>query len=248
MTDPARSIEPQALPNSTLRLLLIRHAESEMNTTPHLIGGRSLETPLTKLGKAQAKALGEYLTTAEVTGCPLYGMKYKLEPDLFACSTAERALQTAEPLKCWFGTSWPKLEPHEALLEYSAGQWEHRPRTLYEDPEVKAQMLQGGRYFCPPGGESQEIAGKRMFNFIHKRFPVQDPHNRTAVLISHGVAIKALLWTQLFPLGGSGSVHLVSCIHNTGVTILTRTGGQWSIETLNNCTHLDLLKGDPPKE
>ena len=44
-----------------VRVLLIRHAESEANTAPELVGGRSNHVRLTPLGRAQAKALGQRL-------------------------------------------------------------------------------------------------------------------------------------------------------------------------------------------
>jgi broad specificity phosphatase PhoE len=36
------------------KVVFVRHAESVMNTLPHIIGGRSNETPLTERGHAQA--------------------------------------------------------------------------------------------------------------------------------------------------------------------------------------------------
>ena len=44
-----------------LRLLLVRHAESEANLAAHLIGGRSNDARLTPCGRAQAERLGERL-------------------------------------------------------------------------------------------------------------------------------------------------------------------------------------------
>ena len=44
-----------------LRLLLVRHAESEANLAAHLIGGRSSDARLTPCGRAQAARLGERL-------------------------------------------------------------------------------------------------------------------------------------------------------------------------------------------
>lgn len=38
------------------KIVFVRHAESLMNTQPHIIGGRSNDSPLTERGHAQAGA------------------------------------------------------------------------------------------------------------------------------------------------------------------------------------------------
>jgi broad specificity phosphatase PhoE len=44
-----------------LRILFIRHAESQANTTPDIIVGRQAESKLTQLGKEQSQLLGQRL-------------------------------------------------------------------------------------------------------------------------------------------------------------------------------------------
>ena len=61
----------------------MRHAQSESNTTPHLIGGRQNSVLLTELGERQAIERGR-------------AMKHQLiKPNIVAVSPAVRAQQTA---------------------------------------------------------------------------------------------------------------------------------------------------------
>ena len=64
-------------------LYFMRHAQSEFNTTPHLIGGRQNSVPLTELGERQAIERGR-------------AMRHQLiKPNIVAVSPAVRAQQTA---------------------------------------------------------------------------------------------------------------------------------------------------------
>lgn len=64
-------------------IYLIRHAQSEMNLNPHIVGGRSNHTPLTLFGEKQAKELGEIIS------------KSGLIPDFVFSSGAVRTNETA---------------------------------------------------------------------------------------------------------------------------------------------------------
>lgn len=69
--------------NVCTEIHFIRHAESTLNAKPELIGGRSPASPLTALGKRQARALGVHLRSS--------GMDF----DAVYSSPLERAKQTA---------------------------------------------------------------------------------------------------------------------------------------------------------
>ena len=64
-------------------IYFIRHAESVMNTTPEIVGGRSNHTPLTEKGKHQSQELGRRLVNLNI------------QPEFVYSSPAVRTQQTA---------------------------------------------------------------------------------------------------------------------------------------------------------
>lgn len=92
--------------NVCTEIHFIRHAESTMNAKPELIVGRSPASPLTALGKRQARALGVHLRSS--------GMDF----DAVYSSPLERAKQTAYTL-CQvmdgIGIEHATIAPHVSL-------------------------------------------------------------------------------------------------------------------------------------
>ena len=86
-----------------MRVLLIRHGESQMNTRSDLVGGFSPQTPLTETGAAQARALGEHL------------VREGIAIDLAYTSTAVRARETARIALSAVGHGEPRID--ERLAE-----------------------------------------------------------------------------------------------------------------------------------
>ena len=86
-----------------LDLYLIRHAESDMNNSNHLIGGRSNDTPLTKRGMSQAKLLGWRLKSDGIQFDKVYS------------STALRANTTAQIVSGIVGYQLEKIVLSEQL-------------------------------------------------------------------------------------------------------------------------------------
>ena len=92
-----------------VRLVLVRHAESEAN-----IGGRwqgQGDSPLSERGKSQARALAERIA------------RVGLQPDLVVCSDLRRASETA---RAAFGDA---VEVDPLWREIDVGQWEGKTRA-----------------------------------------------------------------------------------------------------------------------
>lgn len=158
----------------------IRHGESEMNTTPHLICGRSNHTPLTSIGAAQAEACGKALR------------KLGIMPDAVYTSPAVRTQHTAQltlrTLRC---SLTPHISPH--LQELHQGAWEGKVRAHFYTPITLAKVAIQGKDFAAPGGESMRQVGERMAAWLNQavRTARQQQH-ATILVFGHGMAIKCL--------------------------------------------------------
>lgn len=157
----------------------IRHAESEMNTTPHIIGGRSNYTPLTPLGHQQAEA------------CGLALQKLRITPDVVYSSPAVRTQQTA-------ATVIDILQYHSKpiiaseLQELDQGRWEGKLRAHFYTPATLIQVATQGKHFAAPDGESMQVVGERMFTWLMQTARIARQQHTTVLAFSHGMAIKCL--------------------------------------------------------
>ena len=172
-------------------LYFMRHAQSESNTTPHLIGGRQNSVPLTELGERQAIERGR-------------AMKHQLiKPNIVAISPAVRAQQTAR-LALGEMNYHGKVYIDPDLQELSQGEFEGQVRDEVWTAEREAEAALLGKDYALPGGESVAALGKRMYaaarrldglaqqseyarSYDHMYLP---PH---ALAVTHEMAIKALV-------------------------------------------------------
>jgi broad specificity phosphatase PhoE len=124
-----------------IRLLFVRHGESQMNTSAHLLGGQHNHVPLTQKGINQATLLGRRLLFDRTTFDHVYS------------STAVRAVTTAEiALKHGGSVVAPdsiKVEQSASLLEQDQGDWEGMHRKDVYTAEVHQEMLDLVRTHIP---------------------------------------------------------------------------------------------------
>ncbi len=160
--------------------LFIRHGETEMNTHPDLIGGRSSHTPLTERGRKQATKLGEYLLSND---------QY-LEPVAIYSSPAIRAVATGLIACAEAGLDTLPIIQDERLLEVSQGDYEgllkkdvynDESRALYELDELHGKL---------PTGESILDAQLRKLYFIHEKH--EEHPDGLVIVFGHGLAIRSL--------------------------------------------------------
>ena len=201
-------------------LYLIRHAESALNVTPHLVGGRSNEAHLTDEGVLQATRLGEFL------------LNERIEPISVYSSPARRTLETAHhtldamKLKMTIITDDP-------LQELDQGEFVGLDRSAVYTSEVLQEIAVKGKDFKAPGGESMNEAGARMKDWADS-LPVT---NGVIFGFAHGVAIRCFIstlenWTH--------AQTNESYLANTSITRLDRVNGAW---------HLTYFGKDPqPKQ
>jgi broad specificity phosphatase PhoE len=230
----------------------VRHAQSELNLHGNLIGGSSVEIPLTEKGESQATVLGEYFA------------KNGVHFDEAYCSTAVRTQQTAK--FCFKAMSCQMLwHCHEELSEQSLGDWEKKLRSLiYERSEVKLNYKYNNWKFIPGDeikGESQKQVGQRMANWIKQIVLSSDNMDieKNIVVFSHGSAIKNMLatlfksdpnWKRYVPEFKEGE-HIEEknpkfnnaskqSIENASITQVQYADGNFFLLNINEFPHLKL--------
>ena len=158
-------------------LYLARHAETVYNAGARM-QGHMAHTPLTRVGIAQAEAMGAAL--AEHFGPDA-------DIDIWA-SPAGRTLQTVAIIAEHLGRDFFDVRTDPRLLEIDVGRWEGR---RYADivaeqgpivcPEVRAFNV------IPPDGEYYPAIATRLQAWLGDLAP-----ERTALVISHGITLRVL--------------------------------------------------------
>ncbi|PYO23345.1 MAG: hypothetical protein DMD88_04075 [Candidatus Rokuibacteriota bacterium] len=159
-----------------VRLLLVRHGESEWNRVRRFQGAN--DVGLSDVGRAQAEALG----------C---AVKRGYRVAVAYVSPMRRALETAELALA--GTTIPRV-PLPDLRELSLGEWEGRTvdevRALEGDPYhawVRAPLD------CPPpGGEALPEVCARVRRAID-RIGARHRHDDDVLVVAHGGVISVYL-------------------------------------------------------
>lgn len=206
---------------ASAELYLIRHGESEMNTSAHLIGGRSNETPLTTKGIEQASLLGQYL------------LRNNIMPDHVFASPALRTVQTAR-----YALDAMNLDIQPTIVdeiqEMDQGDYVGRQRAEVYTPETLKQIEKHGKDFKLPGGESMNDTGNRMLEWLNRHVPTNDDE-RTFVF-GHGMAIRTLASTIH---DWSHTETYQSVTDNTSLSLFVHDGNKWQLHTLGATPHFD---------
>ena len=213
----------------SVKLLLIRHGESEMNTSPELICGRSNSSELTNRGWEEALVLGARLK------------KLGIQPDEIYSSPAVRTIQTANiTLEQMDLTEKPVERPE--LLEISMGEWTGQERKIIYTPRQLAEIEEKKSDFRPPGGESQRDVERRMAKFVDELVTNGGKENATILVFTHGIAIRCLLrW--VLDAGPVAVLH--TSLANTSITELEYKASArgdfagWHLKRMNDSAHLE---------
>ena len=154
-------------------ILLARHGQSEDNGPPQRFSG-SRDTPLSELGREQARALAE---TVEDAGL-----------EAIWTSALLRARETAEIVGERVGLV-PRVD--ERLAESHRGRWEGRMVSDLEreEPEAWAAWQRAGAGYRFPGGESLEEHQRRALAALDAVRAGPLP----ALVVCHGGTIRVIL-------------------------------------------------------
>jgi len=206
-----------------MRLIIVRHGESEMNTSG-IIQGALSKSDLTTLGREQATKLADRLSNIKI--------------DAAFVSPLDRARQTAEIILAKHSDT--SIEFTDQLKEKDAGQFTGRPAIEMREA-WQASGLPFGK-FQPQGGESWYQAGERIVGFVEKIISRYKDSGSTILLVGHGSALTYLfMWADKFhPENSNKETYDFYHPANTAVGLIEidRTG-QPVLISLNDVSHLE---------
>ncbi|MDP9381096.1 MAG: histidine phosphatase family protein [Chloroflexota bacterium] len=208
---------------SNLRLLLVRHGQSEANHARRMQG--QLDSPLTAKGRRQAQAMARHIAASG----PLDG--------LYA-SPLKRALATAQAIAEQTGVQ-PVVLPD--LMETDIGEamgltWDE---FVWRWPEHAAHIRSGSPDARWPGGESRrELAERaaRAMDVIVSRHP----DGGVVAVVSHGGTLR---WAVARLMAGTPLAHPDHRFDNCAITEVVLLGnGEKLIACTNDSSHLAELE------
>lgn len=173
------------------RLILVRHGESEFNAL-HRDGGAlfcgQFETPLTELGRQQARRTGRTLAA-----------RTDLAVRRAVSSALGRARETLDLLLLDLPPAVERLAPDPALNERSLGLFEGRSEAdvfarhpEYRDDPIlarfRADMVQKA-----PGGENLTEVANRAWSRIARLLAELPPGSGDLLVVSHAMTIRCVV-------------------------------------------------------
>jgi len=203
--------------NSELRVLFVRHGETQSNIEHRYMGQD--DSPLTPIGIAQAEAVAKRLA--------------KYQVDAIYSSDLGRAARTSEIISqaCRLPVVRDKRlrERHAGLLQ---GKLEADARIKHAKVFAEIERM-GAEYVFPGGGESGLQIEERMASFLNE---IRENHSgKTIVAITHGGILRVLLWHILkFPYDTIFRLRS----DNTSISAFSFSDNQWILEFWNDTGHL----------
>ena len=199
-----------------MRLILVRHGESEANARG-IIQGR-LDFGLSELGRIQAQRVAERLQQEKIAR--------------LVTSPLLRAAQTADVIGVVRGMV-PTVEP--ALVEYDAGEISGLTgeEIRQRHPEVLATYARGERPRFG-GEEGRDLFAARLADVLARL--TSGPDGETTVAVAHGGVVGAICHLLLgLDLNRPGIFQVANC----SLTVIGRErSGRLAIRTHNDICHL----------
>jgi broad specificity phosphatase PhoE len=201
----------------SLRLVLVRHAETEWNRERRYQGWR--DTPLSELGRAQAEAAGRLLANqslAAVWSSPLL----RARETAAAIAAPQRLAVRQEPAfkEMSFG-EWEGLTPDEVSARFPAVY-----RVWADTPHLAAL----------PGAERLAQVRARVLAGLDELRQAHD--GQTICLVAHGISIRVLLLEAL----GLGLDRLWSLkVSSSGISELEFREDGAAVHRMNTLAHLE---------
>ncbi len=201
-----------------MRLILVRHGETDWNVTLQYQG--HAKVPLNEQGKKQARLAAQRLIPGQATA-------------LYA-SDIVRAWETALIIGAATGIS-PQAMPE--LREIDVGQWEGlTPEELYRRyPDHMREYERDPARTVRMGGESYAQLQRRALVALNH---IQERHraDETIVAVSHGGTIRALLCHII----GLDLIYFGRMwLDNGSLTELRHDTHGWRLVRLNDAAHLE---------
>lgn len=203
-----------------MRLLLIRHGQSEANAERRLQGQG--EYPLTELGRQQARRLAQRL-----------GEQYSSIVAVYTSSQG-RAVETAEILAQAAGSP---VVPDDRLREFDVGALTGLTVEEIQErfPQVSTAWREDVDEWVPtPGGESQDDFVQRVGEVFDE---IIDRHrgDETVVVVSHGGTLGAYLGRVM---GRAPGLRSPFAFDNASMTIVDLSRRRPRLVLLNDTCHI----------
>lgn len=202
-----------------IRLILIRHAETEANTS-RLVWQGSTDTPLTPRGEQQVTTTAARVAT----------LHHHHAINALYASSLPRAHRTADAIGKAIGLV---VRLNHDLREFDLGEWEGRTFADLEENENLSNRWDADQHFAPPGGESPYGFQQRIVTTFERLAAAH--HNQTVLIVTHGGVIRNLLGLWI----GDGPNDWQRWeASNCSITILERSAQTWHAQLLNDTCHL----------
>ena len=198
-------------------IYVIRHVQAEGNLYRHMQG--HWDGDVTPAGRRQRDFLA---------------LRFKDIPvDAIYSSDLLRARFTATAITQYHDLP---VQLDKRLREINIGPWEAKPfaNVIWEQPEAFEAFLHDQEHFSLPGSETFHQVQARVVEALYE-IAEKNP-GRTVAVTTHGVAIRCLL-TGLLGVSLNDS-ETVPIFHNTGVAHLTYENGRFTVDTINDASHL----------
>ena len=154
------------------RLYLLRHGQTEFNVKK-LVQGRC-DSPLTDLGRQQAKMAAAWLKAHNVT------------PDKVVSSPLGRAMDTTSLVATELLGPDAAVEPCEGIIERGYGTFEEGPHDA-----LPTDVWDPGEDLVPFGGEGSQALQKRMVETLTNLISAENVE--TLLAVSHGSASRQFI-------------------------------------------------------
>lgn len=160
-----------------MKLILIRHGETDYTTAKRLCG--VIDAPLNKKGVIQARKLARRLR--------------HLNNRIIYTSTLSRTCQTARII-CGRNNGNIKITKCKELVESNLGKWEGLTFDEIRDrfPAAMKRWVKQPFVFGAPGGEKLKQLQKRVRRFL-KQLNNNNHNNKTVIIVTHSGPIRIIL-------------------------------------------------------
>ena len=199
-------------------IYVIRHVQAEGNLYRHMQG--HWDGDVTSLGRLQRDALAERFRDIPV--------------DAVYSSDLYRARFTATAVTRYH----PQLRIREdrRLREINVGPWEAVPfaNAVWEQPELFDVFMHDPEHFYLEGAETYRQVQLRALEAL-REIAAENP-GRTVAIATHGITIRCML-TGLMGLS-LNDTEAVPIFANTGVAHLLVEDGRFTVDYLNDVSHL----------
>lgn len=203
-----------------LRLILVRHGETERNSEARLQGGKS-DIPLSEKGRKQAHCLG----------LALQGEKLKA----IYSSPLKRAFDTAQAISVHHHL---KVQTDHALAEIDMGLIDGLDLAEVKESHTDfwKRWRQEDYSVALPGGESLLQVQQRAWGAVQGI--IRRHRQGSVAVVSHGISLQTIITTILrAPLSSCTRFHLGVA----SITILHIDDGRTSLVMLNDTCHLNVM-------